>query len=50
MKRWLDRLALAGMAAGLALYLVPWAGALKWGLFVTASFTVLHLFTSRGPR
>jgi hypothetical protein len=43
LSRWLDRAALAGLAAGLALYLVD----VRAGFFVTFAFIVLHTFTSR---
>jgi hypothetical protein len=48
--RWLDRAALAGLGAGLALYLVPLPGALRLGFFVTAAATVFHVFTSHARR
>jgi len=47
MIKWLDRLALAGIATGIALILWPSEkGLLRLGFFVTAAFTVLHVVTS----
>lgn len=47
MVKWLDRLALAGIAAGIALMLWPSeGGSFKVGFFVTIGFTVLHIVTS----
>lgn len=45
---WLDRVALGGLALGLAGYVMPaWAeGRLKWAFWLTLSSTVLHMFTS----
>jgi hypothetical protein len=44
---WADRTALAGLVAGIALYLVPAEGALRWGFWITLGFTVVHMVTSR---
>ena len=45
--KWLDRFALTGIAAGIALMLQPWCGGtLRLGFFVTAAATILHIFTS----
>jgi len=47
MKRWLDRMARVGMAAGVGLMLQPWwAWGLRIGFFATAVCTVLHIITS----
>ena len=44
---WLDRIALAGMGASLAIVLQPWwSGGLRIGFFLTAVFTVLQIVTS----
>jgi hypothetical protein len=45
----LDRLALVGIALGLALYVMPsWNdGRLKWAFWLTLLATLLHTFTSR---
>ena len=48
MMRWLDRCALVGMVAGVGLMLQPfWGAGLKYGFFVAAFSTVLHVATSR---
>ena len=48
MIRGLDLLARAGLAAGIAMMLQPWwAAGFRWGFFVTAAFTLLHIATSR---
>ena len=48
----LDRLALAGIALGLVLYVMPsWNdGRLKWAFWLTLLATLLHTFTSRKVR
>jgi hypothetical protein len=50
----LDRLALAGLAFGLGLYVLPFwrEGRLRWGFWLTLAFTLLHVYTShaRGDR
>ena len=45
---WLDRAAIAGLAFGLALYVMPlWReGRLRWALLVTLFSTLLHVYTS----
>jgi hypothetical protein len=45
----LDRLALAGIALGLVLYVMPWwnDGRLRWAFWLTLLATLLHTFTSR---
>ena len=43
---WLDRAALAGLVGGIGLYLLPAAGALRWGFWITLFFTVFHIATS----
>ncbi len=51
MTRWLDRLALAGMAVGMALILQPFGGnTFRTGFFVTFGSTLLHIVTSHLPR
>jgi uncharacterized membrane protein YccC len=47
----LDRAAVAGLALGLALYVLPaWRqGRLRWALWVTLISTVLHVYTSHRP-
>ena len=48
MIRGLDLLARAGLAAGISMMLQPWwAAGFRWGFFVTAAFTLLHIATSR---
>ena len=48
MIRGLDLLARAGLAAGITMMLQPWwAAGFRWGFFVTAAFTLLHIATSR---
>jgi hypothetical protein len=46
--RWLDKLALAGLAVGLAIYVMPWwqEGRLRLAFWITLAATVLHVFTS----
>ena len=44
---WLDRAALAGLVAGIGLYLWPGEGALRWGFWITLGFTIAHMVTSR---
>ena len=47
MIRCLDKISQVGMALGVGLMLQPWwGGGLRWGFFVTAWFTVLHILTS----
>jgi len=47
MKIWLDRLARAGMVAGVSLMLQPWwREGFRYGFFATAVFTILHIATS----
>lgn len=47
LKRWLDRCALVGMVAGVGLMLQPfWGEGLRYGFFVAALFTILHIITS----
>ena len=43
---WLDRAALAGLGLGIALYLWPAEGALRWAFWITLAFTVFHIVTS----
>lgn len=51
MTRWLDRLALSGMAAGMALILQPFGpNTFREGFFVTLGATALHIVTSHLPR
>ena len=48
MIRVFDLLARAGLAAGISMMLQPWwAAGFRWGFFVTAAFTLLHIATSR---
>ncbi|MBL8695037.1 MAG: hypothetical protein JNJ88_13165 [Planctomycetes bacterium] len=48
---WADRAALAGLAVGVALMLQPWwAAGFRFGFFVVAAFTVVHMVTSHLPR
>lgn len=48
MIRFIDFMARAGLAAGISMMLQPWWGAgFRWGFFVTAAFTLLHIATSR---
>ncbi len=48
MIRWLDRGARLGMVAGVGLMLQPlWGAGLKYGFFVAAFSTLLHIATSR---
>lgn len=48
MIRWLDRCARVGMVAGVGLMLQPfWGTGLKYGFFVAAFSTLLHVVTSR---
>ena len=47
MAAWLDRAALAGLVAGIGLYLWPGEGALRWGFWITLGFTIAHMVTSR---
>ena len=48
MIRWLDRCARVGMVAGVGLMLQPfWGIGLKYGFFVAAFSTLLHVGTSR---
>ena len=44
----LDRAALAGLALGLAIYVLPFwrEGRLRWAFWLTLVSTVLHIFTS----
>lgn len=50
MIRWLDRCAFAGMVVGVGLMLQPlWGDGLRYGFFVTALGTILHIITSHGP-
>jgi len=45
--RWIDRAALAGIAAGVAMMLQPlWAGGFRAGFFVVAAATLGHIITS----
>ena len=45
--RALDRAALAGIAAGIAMLVQPWwAGGFRIGFFVTLAATVFHIVTS----
>jgi hypothetical protein len=45
--RWLDRIALFGMAVGMCLMLQPWMkGCFRWGFFMTLSCTVLQIVTA----
>jgi hypothetical protein len=50
----LDRYALAGLALGLGLYVLPFwrEGRLRWGFWLTLASTLLHVYTShaRGAR
>lgn len=44
---YLDKTAQAGMVLGVALMLQPWWGeGLRYGFWVTAFFTLLHIYTS----
>jgi hypothetical protein len=46
MMLWLDRLALAGLAAGICLMLQPWEPAcFRWGFFVALGCTVAQIVT-----
>lgn len=46
----LDRIARSGMVVGAALMLQPWwRDGLRWGFWVTALTTVLHIVTSHRP-
>ncbi len=48
MIRWFDRWARAGMVAGVGLMLQPlWGTGLKYGFFIAAFSTLLHVATSR---
>jgi hypothetical protein len=44
----LDRAVLCGLAAGLALYVMPFwrEGRLRWAFWVTLIATLLHIYTS----
>jgi hypothetical protein len=44
----LDRVALSGLATGLALYVMPFAAEsrMKWAFWLTLGSTLLHVFTS----
>jgi hypothetical protein len=46
----LDRVALSGLATGLALYVMPWwrEGRLSAAFWLTLLTTVLHVYTSHG--
>lgn len=47
MKRNLDIAARVGMAVGIACILQPWWGpGFRYGFFITAFFTLLHIVTS----
>lgn len=47
----LERLALAGMALGVALMIQPWwAGGMRVGFFATAAFTLAQITVSHLPR
>ena len=51
MIKWLDRLALAGIAAGVVLVFQPWWGlTLRAGFFLTAAATATHIVTSHLTR
>ena len=44
---WIDRAARLIMAGGVALLLQPWwRDGLRWGFFIAAAGTVLHIITS----
>jgi hypothetical protein len=45
---WLDRAAIAGLALGLTLYVMPlWPeGRLRWAFWSTLIATALHIYTS----
>jgi hypothetical protein len=44
---WLDRAALAGLAIGIGLCVLPFGeGALRLGFFITLVFTILHIYSS----
>jgi len=47
----LDRVVLGALAAGLALYVVPWwrEGRLAPAFWLTFAATLLHVYTSRRP-
>ena len=47
---WLDRAALAGLIAGVALTLWPAEGMLRWGFWTTLAFTIFHIVTSHLDR
>ena len=48
MSRWLDCCARVGMVVGVGLMLQPfWGPGLKYGFFVAALSTLLHVVTSR---
>lgn len=42
--KWMDRAAILGMGAGIALMLLP--STFRAGFFATLAFTLLHVFTS----
>ena len=45
---WVDRIARAGLALGVVMMLQPlWAQGFRYGFFVTALFTLMHIATSR---
>jgi hypothetical protein len=46
MIRWLDRIALCGLAIGVCLMLQPWeAVCFRWGFFVALACTVAQIVT-----
>ena len=50
MKRTLDRLTLAGIAAGISLMLQPWwGGGFRVGFFLTAVATICQIVVSHLP-
>ena len=47
MIKWLDRIALAGIAGGMLLLVQPWwQGGFRLGFFVTMAATLMHIVTS----
>ena len=47
MKRWLDIAARLGMGVGIACMLQPWwREGFRYGFFIAAGFTILHIVTS----
>jgi len=51
MARWMEKLGLAGMAAGTAMMLQPWrAWGFRAGFFVVAAGTLLYIVASHAVR